>query len=359
MIFPWQQAQWRQLMTDPSRLPHALLLHGRSGAGKTEFADTLAAKLLCEGEGEFACGQCAACKWLAGGNHPDYRRVIPAAEAEAEEAAEGGDGGGEEAAKKSDKKASAQIVIDQIRDLADFINVGTHRQGRRVVIIRPAEAMNIHTANALLKLLEEPTPGTQFLLVSDNLAALLPTIRSRCRLLRFGRPDAASALAWLQAQKLDGAQDLLAVAGGMPLAARDLAQGELAERHKAFLANVAQPTVSDPLTLAGQWETWVKPPKAGAAPAKGERLTMALLINWWQKWLFDLTLVKQGGQPMFHPAMAQSLHSLASATSMAALFGCYNDLLRAGAMAHHPLNARLFLEDLLLRYARLFARRRS
>lgn len=364
MIFPWQEGQWRQLMAAPERLPHALLLHGRAGSGKSEFAETLAAKLLCEGQGQFACGLCAACKWFALGNHPDFRKVVPAAEAEAEEAAEGqesGDEGEAQAAKKSDKKASEQIVIDQIRDLADFANVGTHRQGRRVVIIRPAEAMNIHTANSLLKLLEEPTPGTLFLLVSNNLAALLPTIRSRCRLVRFGRPDADAALAWLKQQNVTGAEDLLAVAGGMPLAAASLADGELAQRHKALVADLAQPGSTDPLTLAAQWETWVKPPKVGgkAAAAKGERLTLAMLVSWWQKWLFDLALVKQGGAPLFHPAAAARLQALASGATIAGLFGCYNDLLRAGAMANHPLNTRLFLEDLLLRYVRLFARRRA
>jgi DNA polymerase III, gamma/tau subunits len=100
-----------------------------------------------------------ACNWFTQGNHPDYRIVVPealAAEAglgnAAEEKAEKADG---DEGKKT-RAPSKEIKIEQIRGLLDFVGVGSHRGGARVVVLYPAEGLNIAAANALLKTLEEP-----------------------------------------------------------------------------------------------------------------------------------------------------------------------------------------------------------
>ncbi len=99
-----------------------------------------------------ACGECEACRWFAGGNHPDFRHIAPAADADEEN----------EGREKSKKRASGTIKIDQIRELESFIAVGSHRHGRRVVLLTEADAMNGAAANSLLKILEEPpkTPSS-------------------------------------------------------------------------------------------------------------------------------------------------------------------------------------------------------
>jgi DNA polymerase-3 subunit delta' len=105
-------------------------------------------------------------------------------------------------AKKSakSKTPSKDIKIEQIRNLADFMNISTHRQGLRVVVLYPAEALNTPASNALLKTLEEPPPGTLFLLASNSLDRLLPTILSRCRKFALPMPSHEQALTWLKAQ---------------------------------------------------------------------------------------------------------------------------------------------------------------
>jgi DNA polymerase-3 subunit delta' len=353
-LYPWQTETWNRLLSDLERLPHALLLHGPEGVGKALFAETLAARLLCEtAQGTaFACGVCEGCKWFASGNHPDFHLVLPESEGETGEAAEAEEGGAPETGseKAADKKKrSTQIRIDQIRELGEAMVVGTHRQGLRVVILRPAEAMNMHTANSLLKMLEEPIPGSLFLLVSGKLNQLLPTVRSRCRQLHFGKPAPEAALAWMRQENLAQAEELLALAGGMPLTARALAEGNLPARRRRFLAAVANPTGQDILRLAGELEGWLKQGK-GAEVA----LEMPVLVEWLQKWLLDLIRVASGLPPMFHPGAKDGLLDLARKSSLTALLACYNDLQRARAVARHPLNARLFLEDLLLRYGRVF-----
>ena len=110
-----------------------------------------------------------------------------------------------------------------MRELADFLNIGSHRGGLRVALVHPAEEMNINAANALLKALEEPPAGAVFLLVSHRPARLLPTIRSRCVALPVAIPPREAALRWLSGQGMPDAERWLAYAGGAPLRALDYA----------------------------------------------------------------------------------------------------------------------------------------
>lgn len=127
-LYPWHKSAWQQVH-NRQNFPHALLLHGPQGVGKVRFAECLAQSLLCESPlpDRQPCGTCASCTWFVQYNHPDYRRVRPEA---LEEAGEGGetDDEGKKSAKGS-KTPSREIRIDQIRALADFMNISTHRQG--------------------------------------------------------------------------------------------------------------------------------------------------------------------------------------------------------------------------------------
>lgn len=139
------------------RVPHAYLFAGPPGVGKTTAADRLARALLCSGPGQRPCGACADCGRAAHGNAYNRLDIAP-------------DG--------------AQIKITQIRAMTELIATGPERG---VVVLGPAETMHEHAANALLKTLEEPRKGWTLILVADAVEALLPTIRSRCQLVRFGR----------------------------------------------------------------------------------------------------------------------------------------------------------------------------
>jgi DNA polymerase-3 subunit delta' len=332
-------------MADPGRLPHALLFCGPAGTGKAKFCDAFTARLLCEQpEADFACGDCAGCRWLAAGNHPDYRLVTPESELEPQE--HDADVLAESLGGK-DRKPSTQIRVEQIRALEDFVSLGTHRQGRRVIVIRPAEAMNVATANGLLKLLEEPTASTYIVLVTSSPAHLLATIRSRCRRIDFSKPSRRDSLDWLAAEGVPDPESVLALCGGMPLAAAEFAGGNRRQLWERFVADMSDMLKSDPINAAARWETWLRP-----APESERGLTLGDLVIWIQKWVFDLALLKMTGRSIYHPGMQIGLQSAAKAAAISDLFACYNDLLRAKAVAQHPLNTRLFLEDLALRYVR-------
>ena len=213
--------------------------------GKLDFARALAQGLLCEtplpsGEG---CGQCLACGWLAQGNHPDFRSVEPEALADNGDEGEG-----------KGKKPSRQILIEQVRELAGLVNLSTHRNGMRVILIHPAEAMNVNAANALLKTLEEPPPHTLIILISHHAQSLLPTVRSRCRKVDFAVPPLEQSMNWLRAQGVADPAPLLAQAGNAPLAALALAADESQEVRRGFLTQLARPQALDPLGLAEKSE---------------------------------------------------------------------------------------------------------
>ncbi|UCV01831.1 DNA polymerase III subunit delta' [Dechloromonas denitrificans] len=328
---------WAGLQERRKQLPHSLLLIGQKGLGKFALARQFAASLLCEApqaDGK-ACGKCLACNWYAQGNHPDFRLLQPDAlndEAEAED---------------GKKKASQQITIDQVRGLDEFLNVGTHRGGLRIVVVYPTEAMNRNTANALLKTLEEPAPSTLFLLVSSEPMRLLPTIRSRCQVVPIPLPNAQQAEQVLADEGVAEARRWLALAGGAPGLALELAaSGQLAWL-EILIRRLSAGKNVDPLGLAAELEKAVKDSKG--------KLLLKNVVEAIQKWLVDLTLAGSGMPVRYFLPQAATIASLADMIPAARLIHSYRDMISHRREAEQPLNARLFLEGLFLDYRALFA----
>lgn len=329
--FPWHEALLRGLLSQRERLPHALLVHGGRGIGKTEFARALAAAVLCESpERGLACERCDSCHWFSQGNHPDYREVVPesAAEDEADVA--------EAEAGRAEKAKSLVIKIDQIRAIADFIALSTHRAGYRVLVMRPADALHPAAANALLKTLEEPPPATLIVLVSDQPARLLATIRSRCRSLALRAPPPEAALRWLSGQGVQAPEIALATAGGAPLFARALADPAETDFRRRLLAELTRPGGANALHYA----------------ASIDRPALERFLYWMQTWIYDLVSRRLGGTIRHHPDAAAALESRAKAADLEALLDLDRELAEARRLVTHPLNPRLLAEHLLMTYNR-------
>ncbi|WP_395825186.1 DNA polymerase III subunit delta' [Collimonas sp.] len=343
-LFPWQEGVWQQLQQMRTRLPHAILFHGAEGIGKTVFVEQFAQSLLCEQPqaDDHACGSCGSCGWFAQYNHPDYRRVRPEI-LDGDEAVDGDDSEAGDAKKsaKSTKAPSKEIKIDQIRALAGFMNISTHRQGQRVVLLYPAEALNTASANALLKTLEEPPPNTVFLLCSNSLDRLLPTILSRCRKFAMPVPSLVAALAWLQAQGLKeaDARSLLAEQGGAPLTAYAQSQSDGRALIDEFLEHLTQPGIDGALKCAEHLQ----------------RTPVVELVGWQQRWLYDLFSLKMFGTIRYYPRYEKALAALVARVETGALLRALKTTGERRAIAEHPLAARLFIEEMLLDYAAMFA----
>jgi DNA polymerase-3 subunit delta' len=329
---------WSALQARREQLPHSLLLIGQKGLGKFDLAKQFVASLLCEApqmDGT-ACGKCLACNWYGQGNHPDFRILQPDAMNDDAEAEEG------------KKKASQQITIDQVRGLDEFLNVGTHRGGLRIVLVYPAEAMNRNTANAILKTLEEPAPSTLFLLVSSDPMRLLPTIRSRCQVMPVPIPNAQKAEKILAAEGVAEPARWLALAGGAPGLALELAgSGQLAWLD-ILVRRLSAGKNLDPLVLAAELDKAIKDSK-GKLPLKN-------VVEAMQKWLVDLSLASNGVPVRYFLPQAATLSSLADMIPAVRLIHSYRDMVSHRREAEQPLNARLFLEGLFLDYRALFAK---
>jgi DNA polymerase-3 subunit delta' len=193
------------------RLHHAWLLAGPEGVGKRSFADIAALALLANAE------------WEVDPEHPTARLVSARSHLDHFVLAPPEEGKG---------ASTGTIAIEQVRALRHFLH-GTAALGRwRTVIVDPVDALNMSSANALLKELEEPGPETTLFLVSHAPGRLLPTIRSRCRRLPFQRleaPDMKAALAQIAPELATDMRDrLIALSEGAPgRAARLLEDGTL------------------------------------------------------------------------------------------------------------------------------------
>jgi len=340
-IYPWQQEDWGRLQRLRDRLPHAILFHGAQGIGKLGFAEQFAQSVLCESplEGGYACSECASCGWFSQYGHPDYRRVRPEILDIDSMQDEGESVEGANKKSTASKTPSKEIRIEQVRSLAGFMNVSTHRSGLRVVLLYPAEALNSASANALLKTLEEPPPGTLFILVSHRPDRLLPTILSRCRKFHLSLPSAEDALAWLNDNEVSDPAQWLALHGGAPLAALMAAEDDSAGDRELLLGLLAKPDAAHILTVAERLQ----------------KTPIPLLVAWQQRWLYDLFSLKLSGRVRYYPQHQPRLKVIADRLSADRLQQALRDANNRRAVADHSLSARLFIEDMLLAYLSLFS----
>lgn len=259
---PWHQAQWRAVARalHGGRLPHAWLIHGGVGLGKRSFARRLAQVLLCtevkiHAQALAPCYRCASCRQIAAGVNPDFLELRP-------------------------EEDSREIKIDQVRELIGRLQLSKHHGLRKVALLDPAEALNRNAADALLKTLEEPPPGTHLLLIVERIGLLSATLRSRCQRLSFTRPDSASAIAWLTDQGLTDAPASLAAADGAPLRAQALAGSDLLNRQRSWDQQLAA-LIGGKADLVQVADSWGKEPSQDwlAWLERSCRLALQLKLN--------------------------------------------------------------------------------
>lgn len=324
-LAPWLQRQLDGLL---SQRGHALLLSGPSGLGQYELALALARTWLCEAPGEHgACGQCGSCHAIDVRTHADLCVLMP--ETLCLELAWPLDESTQKEIDDKKRKPSKLIRVEAAREAVSFTQFTRSRGRTKVVLVYPADRMNMESANTLLKTLEEPVGEVRFVLATEAAHQLLPTIRSRCQGHAMSWPEADESLAWLQAEAgrlgkagsppitPEQASVWLQAAGGRPDDALDWARSGLS----------AQAWTDLPQALArGDWTLLADWP-----PAR----QLAVL----QKLCHDLMAHAAGARPRFFPA-----ERLPAAPRWSALSTWSREIMGAARTVEHPFNAGLMQE---------------
>lgn len=231
-VLPWFTPVYQHLTGRllASKLHHGLLLTGPAGIGKDLLASELAKTLLCRQVDEMGyCGQCHSCQVFEAGTHPDFISLV----------------------------SEKQLGVDKIREGITSLNATAQFSGNKVLVIPEADKMTESAANALLKTLEEPTPNTFLMLITDRPQQLLATIISRCEKHVLARPSSEMALQWLHQQGVhDATEALLHAYSDAPLdlkAALEQGEGLSYREYADGLDNLLAGQV-DAVTLATQWQ---------------------------------------------------------------------------------------------------------
>lgn len=345
-IHPWNETKAATLASNLRHLPHAQLFDGPKGLGKNVFATWLAQLLLCEHpakEGHY-CGNCQGCRLLAAGTHPDLHVIQPEAIYKTSSTLLSVYAARYAPPEKSkDSKDSSVIRIDQVRSLIESAQTRPQIGTCKVVILSPADLLNVNAANSLLKLLEEPPPDSYLILVADRPARLPATIRSRCTRLEFHTPSMNDALTWLQSRKLSGdnARLLLQLASGAPLTAFALAESNFLEQRAVMLDGMEKLAAgqTDPMACASQWKS----------------LGTERCLLWIQCWLSDLIVfaMAAGSARLFNPDLSRRLQALEKRLDLKQLFEFSKRVARNRSLLGGPLDEQLLLEDLLIIWTNL------
>ena len=311
------------------RLAHAYLFTGPGGIGKRLFAVELAKALLCE-SAPFdlarsplsACDRCPACVQIESETHPDFFRAV----------------------RPEDK---SEFPIDLMRELCQAFSLKSARGRGKVILVDDADDLNQESANCFLKTLEEPPARSVLILIGSTPDRQLPTIVSRCQVIRFA-PLAPSVVEKLLAA--NGVEDaalrqrLVSLSGGSAGFAQALADPELLDFRRRLLDALVQPRFNA-VALAKEWHTFAE--EAGKETA-AQRARAKLLLRMLIDFLTDALAVHHGSEPnRGEPADRPALEALATRVRAEALMELLERCLEADEQIERRVQLVVVLEGLL------------
>ncbi|CAI3102796.1 DNA polymerase III subunit tau [Acinetobacter calcoaceticus] len=313
-VYPWQKTTWDTLTTRFPNIGHGLLFYGKQGCGKHAFAKHFLAWVLClNKQPHGACGECSSCQWLKSDTHPNYVHITTDEE---------------------NKKQNAKIKIEKIRDLLPFVQ--QTGEGWRVILIEPAEALNLASSNALLKTLEEPGERVVLILLADHYLKLPATIRSRLQHFALDRISYEQATSYLDEHLSELAEVqpdlLLGLSNDMPLQAIEIAKSDWFAKRQIFLNDwlkiVAQKNM--PLFFSGKWQ---------------KELSFNDFIVLFEYLLGDLIYVKLN-QPQKNTDL--DFDQLSPYYDLESLFNIYSEVQQAKKLVEQNVQSQLIIDQLFI-----------
>jgi DNA polymerase-3 subunit delta' len=313
-------------------LPPALLIHGIEGIGKNVLATYLGQSTLCEQTSSLddPCGRCPSCDLFKAETHPDFKLLTNDED----------DSSAAESGSSTSKKSKSVISVKSVRNLGTFCVTKPHRGHAKVIIIDPAENLNQSASNALLKNIEEPAEFLHFILIAKHKETLIPTLLSRCLKVHARPPDAKEASEWITTHSEGIIKDKLKMqlainlSGNAPLASLKLIDDdEFFVTRDKILSFLSQNQI-DIFALA----------------TLCEKIETSTLQTIFYALLHDLMLSGHKEESLFHEDKKTEIRQIRRSITPNAFSrwqSVFNDYLKS---ANHPLNRRLALEALFLKW---------
>lgn len=304
----WHKKSWDRYIAarKQQKLPHAMLITGEQGIGKSLFAERLVKTLLCtDNKTDEACGKCQSCKTYESQSNPDFLKIDLL----------------------EDK---TQITVDQIRSMNDFINYSRSFDAYKVILINQVDRLNINAANSLLKNLEEPSDNTVIILISSQFSRLIATIKSRCQRLHIASPTLAQTKEWLTQNSIDTAQ-LSEQNLVRPLNALQIENSEI-EKQESLYQDIAA-IIHDEVNLIQVAKKYEK------------ELSLADFIDW------QLVLLKQLIKQKIIDVKnnkCNNINNIENDFNLNTLWKIYHEIINQKQYIHTSVNSLMFIENVLL-----------
>lgn len=294
---------------------HSYIFEGPTGCGRRTVALALVQALFCQAVDDDACGVCSSCRKVAAGSHADIHLIEP-------------DG--------------QFIKIEQVRELQRDLGLRPYEAPRKACIIESAERFNPAAGNSLLKTLEEPPGNAIIILLTENVGMLLPTIRSRCQLIRFAplSPESVYTLLVRSGTDADAAAVRSAMSEGSMQRALELDDEALATRRETLLKHIA---ALDRNRIASIFDA-----SEELSGTRDETLeTVDLLLSFSR----DVVHLAAGNNDIVNTNQRTALEAIAARCTLEGALQLVGDVMETRRSIRRNANSKLALDQLFMRMA--------
>jgi DNA polymerase-3 subunit delta' len=318
-IYPWQKNAWAKVFSNKVKMPHAYIFYGAQTLELNKFVDELIKSVLCSKptQEDFACRECQDCLW-SDASHPDLKVV--------------------ESSSDKDEKINSDILnVANAREVKKFLELTSHQaNGKKIVVAYDADRLTIAASNALLKTIEEPPSNCLIIFTVNNLATLLPTITSRCRLISFPKPKKEEAIEFLRQNSNDSLIDKLELYNNSPLEL--INEKEMLSDVVIILNELKKGNEIDLMKVNNIWLdnglTWI--------------------INLLQKWSYDILLYKLSEKHNYFPNDIGAVQKLALNADLSKLLTYQKSLNTIKSYSQTSANKEINLNSVMIEYKKIF-----
>ena len=318
-IYPWQKNSWAEVFSYKAKMPHAHIFYGAQTLEINRFVGELIKSLLCSQptKEHFACKKCQDCLWSEI-SHPDLKVV-------------------ESYSDKDEKSTSDVLNVANAREVKKFLELTSHQpNGKKIVVVYSAERLNVAASNALLKTIEEPPNDCLIIFTVNNLANLLPTITSRCRLISFPKPSKEDAKSFLKQTNNSDLINSLNLYNNSPLEL--INEKDMLSDIGIILNELKKGNEIDLMNINNLWLS------------NG----LAWIINLLQKWSYEILLYKLSEEHNYFPGNTKVVHKLALNADLSKLLTFQKSLNTVKSYAQTSVNKEINLNSVMIEYKKIF-----